>query len=104
MGVIICEYHGKQSISFTSPNIISDINNDSQIELTIHQITIEFLGTISKHYIDDEYLEKFNLKANDTVVVEEENTREAEIFFNLKAVCSVCLKNYVRNKMNQAEN
>jgi hypothetical protein len=101
MAYALCEKHGAQKASFTSPFIIEAICNSNKClknELFRIQIgdNLDFSG---KYWVDKKYLQSLGLcielSSDKECILIKEALLAEEAFHKLQPVCSVCLEEFL---------
>ena len=89
MGVILCDLHGRQQITFTSVNLYNYIDNNERVEF-IYKVEIEYVDDIIDVFFID--------------VLNEEELDEKSLVINLqkegelaKPICNLCFRKYVES-------
>ena len=101
MAYALCEKHGGQIASFTSPLIIEAICNGNKcIEKELFRIQIiDHLDFNGKYWVDKKYIQSLGIEFDQLSYKKCLQIREAkiaeEIFSKLQPVCSVCLKEFL---------
>jgi hypothetical protein len=99
MGVIQCQKHGNQILSFVSPKIAAYVRNGLALEFPISKIILNLDdGKKSTFFVDDDFAKnvcrEYHLDLKKIVLESEEDS--FEVFCSLEGVCEICLENFVR--------
>lgn len=102
----LCEKHGVQQFVTTSPSLVVAIERGKLIEATdIKKLKIESTGRKSEHFVDSEFLKKFQIESNELTITFKDRDKASnqlndrliiqKIVAGMKWACPVCLYNLV---------
>ncbi len=95
MGMIKCNKHGNQVLSFVSPKIAACIRSNRAIDFEIEVISLDVgFGSESVHVVDNDFVKSILRQLNIVSFNERKLTEEEafEVFCQLEGVCEVCAK------------
>jgi hypothetical protein len=94
MGKIICDVHGLQLISFTSPKVRQNIRQfESKYPVIKYKtLALEVFGVQGSYFVDEEFFDENRI--DDDLMLSEDDAEE--VFQKLVPVCGECLKDFRR--------
>lgn len=94
MGIVICEKHGRSSLSLVSPNVQRDIVNDERLSRGVHKVDVEYFDDLVQTFVvDDDFMRN---EIPDRKGVDPIRGELAEkIIHEVRPICAHCLTEYL---------
>lgn len=94
MGIVICEKHGRSSLSLVAPNVQKDIVNDERQSRGVHEIEVEYFDDLVQTFVVDDDFTK-NVICDWQGVEPIKGELAEKIIHEVRPICARCLKEYL---------
>jgi len=94
MGVVVCEKHGRSSLSLVSPTVQKDIVNDERQARGIREIDVEYFEDLVQTFVvDEDFINNVIFDWNGSEPIKGENAEK--IIHEVRPICARCLTEYL---------
>jgi len=94
MGIVICEKHGRSSLSLVSPNVQRDIVNDEWLARGVREIDVEYFDDLVQTFVvDDDFIKNVIREWEGGEPIKGEIAEK--IVHEVRPICARCLTEYL---------
>src|SRR6476661_2800059 len=94
MGIVICEKHGRSSLSLVSPNVQRDIVNDEWLARGVREIDVEYFDDLVQTFVvDDDFIKNAIRGGEGGELIKGELAEK--IVQDVRPICARCLTEYL---------